>query len=66
MSGLLKLRDNVEAGAPPKLPWLEGTAAVVSVGRDAASTSPCVPDEDLELEWIHGYSAQVSKYFVKK
>lgn len=52
MSGLIAHKDNAEHGKPPELPWLEGTAA---------GPSHCVPDEDLHLEWIHGYSAQVGK-----
>lgn len=40
------------------LPWLD-TAAGEKSGIGATTNSPCIPDEDLELEWIHGYSAQV-------
>lgn len=54
MSEFLKQRDNAESGLPRTLPWLAEAR-----GADA-SAAPCVPDTDLELEWIHGYSAQVT------
>lgn len=54
MSEFLTQRDNAESGKPQTLPWL-------AVGRGVdASAAPCIPDTDLELEWIHGYSAQVT------
>lgn len=37
---------------PSALPWLEESGG--------SALAPCVPDENLKLEWIHGYSAQVS------
>lgn len=54
MSEFLTQRDNAESGKPQTLPWL-------SAGRGVdASAAPCIPDTDLKLEWIHGYSAQVT------
>lgn len=50
MSGLVPRGNDAEQAKLSNLPWLEGSAA---------GPSQCVPDEDLELEWIHGYSAQV-------
>lgn len=50
MSAFLAQQAIAESGSPPTLPW-QG-------GKGITSSGPCVPDHDLELEWIHGYSAQ--------
>lgn len=53
MSEFLAQRALAESGSPAAaLPWLDGQGG-------EASSAPCVPDDDLKLEWIHGYSAQV-------
>ncbi len=53
MSNLLAQRaSNVSGSTASALPWLGAGAA--------SQPAPCIPDNDLELEWIHGYSAQVS------
>ena len=53
LSEFLTKRTCAESGSPPSLPWLDGQGG-------EASSAPCIPDDDLKLEWIHGYSAQVS------
>ena len=53
LSEFLTKRTCAESGSPPSLPWLGGQGG-------KASSAPCIPDDDLKLEWIHGYSAQVS------
>lgn len=53
LSEFLTKRACAESGSPPALPWLDGQGG-------GASSGPCIPDDDLKLEWIHGYSAQVS------
>lgn len=53
VSGFLAQRASAESGSSSFVlpPWLGGEAA--------SQPAPCVPDDDMELEWIHGYSAQV-------
>ncbi|CAM9107723.1 unnamed protein product, partial [Hapterophycus canaliculatus] len=57
MSTFVAQRDSAESSKtpPPLLAWLDGKHVA------SQSNSPCIPDEDLELEWIHGYSAQGSR-----
>ncbi|CAM9399079.1 unnamed protein product [Ascophyllum nodosum] len=54
MSTILALQASAQSGPPTALPWIEGNES------DFFHT-PCVPDHDLQLEWIHGYSAQGSR-----
>lgn len=56
MSAFLAQRNSTESGKteqPPLPVWLDGNDV------SQQPVAPCIPDEDLELEWIHGYSAQV-------
>ncbi|CAM9415834.1 unnamed protein product, partial [Ectocarpus fasciculatus] len=55
MSAFLIQQANAESESLPSvLPsWLGGAAG--------SQPAPCIPDDDLELEWIHGYSAQASR-----
>ncbi|CAM9609602.1 unnamed protein product [Scytosiphon promiscuus] len=57
ISALLAKRDRVEFSEtkPPLPAWLDGNDV------NHQSEDSCIPDEDLELEWIHGYSAQGSR-----
>lgn len=56
MSAFLTQQGNAESESLPSvLPsWLGGAAD--------SQPAPCIPDDDLELEWIHGYSAQVGAW----
>lgn len=46
MSAFLTQQAGARSEQSTATPWIEDIA-------------PCVPDHDLKLEWIHGYSAQV-------
>lgn len=56
MSAFLAQQARAESESlPSMLPsWLGGAAD--------SQPAPCIPDDDLELEWIHGYSAQVDPW----
>ncbi|CAM9284992.1 unnamed protein product, partial [Choristocarpus tenellus] len=52
MTNTASLQQSVTSG----LPWI---SSITDSGTE--DTAPCIPDDDLELEWIHGYSAQGSR-----